>query len=647
MNYAELSLLVVEDDVFQRRLIVSMLRSLGVVSIAEADNGQQALVLVRNASETAIDLVFCDLNMPEMDGLELLRHLSKESVQPIVVIASALNDKLLSSANRMAKTYGIRLQGTIKKPFTLNQLKEVLAQKLQGDKKWQVPESARKFSLDEILQGLNAGQFEPFFQPKVDFRSGRLVGAEALARWVHPELGVIAPYAFIPLLEQRRQIDELTFMMLQKSAEACRELHNQGHVLTISVNLSLASLDEATLAEKIIGIVRQAGMDPNYIVLEITESAAMSDAGHAMENLTRLCMHGFVLSIDDYGTGYSSMQQLTRIAFGELKIDQSFVKDFAENASLRIVVESSIEMAHKLQVKSVAEGVETQQDWDSLKRAGCDTAQGYFIAKPLTRDDFFEFIKSFKPFVTTPSAIAGVQARVNMKILVVDDDDFSRGIVVRVLRDLRFEQTSDVASADAALKLLETQPFDLIITDVDMPVMSGLAFAHLIRTGKTHAKADTRMLVLTGHSSVELLGVAMALDLNGFLIKPVIPAVLDEKIRLAMTEKPHLRQPLAYQSVMTDLSELSCLPHTKKPTVSKAVAIVLDNMPANRSVRPYSRLPLRELCPGMIVREGICTKDGTLLIRAGQVLSEQAINRLNDLSSLLKEPLFAVERAPQ
>lgn len=112
-------------------------------------------------------------------------------------------------------------------------------------------------------------------------------------------------------------------------------------------------------------------------------------------------MKGFTLSIDDYGTGYSSMQQLTRIAFGELKIDQSFVKDFADNEALRIVVESSIDMAHKLLIKSVAEGVETQQDWDMLKSMGCDTAQGYFIAKPMNLVSFIEFCAEYKPADTS------------------------------------------------------------------------------------------------------------------------------------------------------------------------------------------------------------------------------------------------------
>ncbi len=140
---------------------------------------------------------------------------------------------------------------------------------------------------------------------------------------------------------------------------------------------------------------RAGGGDPHHIVLETTESAAMTDVAPALENLARLRMHGFVLSIDDYGTGYASMQQITRIAFSELKIDQSFVKDFASNQALRVIVESSIEMAHKLRVKSVAEGVETQQDWDTLKGMGCDIAQGYFIASPMYLSAFVEFCRGW------------------------------------------------------------------------------------------------------------------------------------------------------------------------------------------------------------------------------------------------------------
>lgn len=398
---AGLTILVVEDDDFQRRIVVNMLRSLGETSIGDASNGQQALRMIREKSGQPMDIAICDLDMPEMDGLEFLRHLGQEHHDVAIILISALDSKLLASAGKIARMYGIRLLGLIEKPLLQEQLKDLLAKYEHVENKWPQANVMAKFTLEEILQGIRAEQFEPFFQPKVDFKTGRLVGAETLARWIHPEQGVILPYAFIPLLEQNRKIDDITFLMLKKSAAACRALQDKGYPYTVSVNLSLVSLDDTALADKITQVVQDAGLDPHHLILEITETAAMTDVAPALENLARLCMKGFTLSIDDYGTGYSSMQQLTRIAFGELKIDQSFVKDFADNEALRIVVESSIDMAHKLLIKSVAEGVETQQDWDMLKSMGCDTAQGYFIAKPMNLVSFIEFCAEYKPADTS------------------------------------------------------------------------------------------------------------------------------------------------------------------------------------------------------------------------------------------------------
>lgn len=397
MKISELNILVVEDDDFQRRMAVKMLHALEVSSITDVGDGKLALEMIRGENNAPVDIVICDLNMPEMDGLEFVRHLGQEHHNISIIIISALGNRLLTSAVRMAKMYGVKLLGAVEKPIMLGQLKELLAKYQRSEDKWQQqPAVTESFALDEILHGIRAKQFEPFFQPKVDLKTGRLVGAEALARWIYPERGVISPYAFIPSLEQSGNIDELTFLMLEKAAAACRSFHDRGHIHSVSVNLSLVSLDDTKVADKITRIVRNAGLDTRYVVLEITETAAMTDVAHALENLARLCMNGFQLSIDDYGTGYSSLQQLTRIAFSELKIDQSFVKDFADNEALRIVVESSIDMAHKLKVKSVAEGVETQQDWDTLKSVGCDTAQGYFIAKPMDMASFLEFCRENK-----------------------------------------------------------------------------------------------------------------------------------------------------------------------------------------------------------------------------------------------------------
>lgn len=393
----DLSVLVVEDDDFQRQMLVKMLRSLGVNSISDASNGQQAIDIIRLEKEKPVDIVLSDLNMPEMDGLEFLRHLGEEAHNVALVIVSALGNKLLAAAASMAKALDIKILNVIEKPILLEQLRESLSRYERTSKARHVPISIPKFALEEIQHGIRAKQFQPYFQPKVELMTGQLVGAEALCRWVHPEHGVISPTAFIPQLEQSGNIDDLTFDMIEQSAAACRSIHDQGHALSMAVNLSAVSLDDTSLADKVVQSVRDAGFHPKHMVLEISETAAMSDVAHSSENLARLCMNGFSLSIDDYGTGYSNMQQLTRIAFSELKIDQSFVRDFSDNHSLRIVVESSLDMARRLRIKSVAEGVETQQDWDALKSVGCDIAQGYFIAKPMELGEFNEFVSTYSP----------------------------------------------------------------------------------------------------------------------------------------------------------------------------------------------------------------------------------------------------------
>ena len=642
MKESELNFLVVEDDDFQRKMIVNMLRALGATSVREAGDGKQALAALHASSDQPVDIIICDMNMPEMDGMEFLRHLGEEHAATAIIILSALDAALLASVGKMSEAYGIKLLGVAAKPITRVQLEKLLSAYARPvSKPQQARPAVRSFSLAEILHGVGAQQFEPFFQPKVDLKTGRVTGAEALARWLHPQHGVIAPYAFIAPLEQAGKMDELTFLMLKKSAAACRALHDQGHPVSISVNLSLTSLADTTLADRITRVVRDAGVDPQHIVLEVTESAAMTDVAPALENLARLRMHGFGLSIDDYGTGYASMQQITRIAFSELKIDQSFVKDFTDNTALRIIVESSINMARKLQVKSVAEGVETQQDWDTLKSMGCDTAQGYFIAKPMDLAAFHEFLANYVPLAANASAL---REQRKIPVLVIEDDEFTRKMILRVLRNLGYTDLSDTDSAESAIKLLEGNTFDLIITDCQMDGMNGLELVKLIRSGQTPALPDTRIMILTAFSKTEVLGVALALDVNGFLVKPIVPAELDSKLANAMSERLRLRPPIAYTCINT---ELNAQPTPATPAGRSAPSITLDK-PRTALIKENERqLPLRELRPGMILAADIRLIDGNLLLSSGYTLSESSINRLKDMEALLRKLMTVRVDEPQ
>lgn len=388
--------MVVEDHDFQRHTVARMLRALGVSEVVEARDGRDALTKLHNLEQ--IDLVVCDLDMPEMDGMEFLRHLGEGHSTASVVICSAQDKTLLSSVEKMAHAYGVKLLGAIEKPITLNSLEALIARRQLDPAQQALTENnPHIFSLDQIFHGQRQQQFEPFFQPKIDLETGMTIGAEALARWRHPDFGLVAPYAFIALLEQNKQLDALTFSMLNLAVQACLEWRALGLDLTVSVNLSLVSLGNTALADQITSVVRSRGLDPHYVILEITETAAMTDIAPALENLTRLRMRGFGLSVDDYGTGFSSLRQLTRVPFTELKIDQGFVTGFSSNPSSRTIVESSVDMASRLGIHSVAEGVETREDFELLKVLGCEIAQGFFISVPLDRQAFHSFI------TTTPA----------------------------------------------------------------------------------------------------------------------------------------------------------------------------------------------------------------------------------------------------
>src|SRR6202035_4323724 len=219
-------------------------------------------------------------------------------------------------------------------------------------------------------------------------------GAEALARWRHPQKGIVAPYAFVGPLEDHNQIDILTWLILSKSVDFCRDWRTcSGLDVSVSVNLSAKSLTDVSLADRVTDLVKGKNLDCRNIILEVTESAATTDVGHSLETLSRLRMKGFGLSIDDYGTGYSSLQPLARIAFTEIKLDQSFIRSAATQQAARIILESTIDMAKKLGIVTVAEGIETEKDWDLLRELGCDLAQGYLIAKPLESSEFLAWAR--------------------------------------------------------------------------------------------------------------------------------------------------------------------------------------------------------------------------------------------------------------
>ena len=247
--------------------------------------------------------------------------------------------------------------------------------------------------LSELVTALEREQFELAFQPKLDLKSGRCISAEALLRWRHPERGMIAPAEFIPFAEQTGFVVRLTRWVIEHACAQHVQWREAGLVLPLSVNVSVRDLEVAGFAGFVATQLQRHGIAPGYLCLEITESAVIDNVSQARKALEKLRRMGIHLSIDDYGTGYASLAYLRALPVREIKIDQSFVHGLASNTGDEIIVRSTIELAHNLGLKVVAEGVETEAALAQLVLLGCDEAQGYYLSRPLSAQDLAVWFK--------------------------------------------------------------------------------------------------------------------------------------------------------------------------------------------------------------------------------------------------------------
>lgn len=383
MDFRTLGVIVVDDHDFQRKVAMSYLSQLGVVNILEGSDGLEALAKI-SAAGWPVDVALCDLDMPGMDGMQFIRHLAEGRRVGSIILLSGLEPQLISSVEKMASLQGLAVLGTIEKPVTPQKISNLLVKFKPALAP--LASVSPSVSVADMEHGLVADEFFAHFQPKVDFKTLKLVGVEALARWKHSDSGLIAPSAFIQLAEKSNLINRITQRMIEISLKQLKDWNDQGFETGMAINLSLSYLGSPGIADQITSEAKRLGLEPRAVTLEVTESLVTSDLGHVLENLARLRMRGFDISIDDYGTGFSSMQQLSRIPFTELKIDQSFVTGATSRPNMRVILESSLQLAQKLGLRSVAEGIEKEEEWALLKSLGCDVAQGYFIARPMPGD---------------------------------------------------------------------------------------------------------------------------------------------------------------------------------------------------------------------------------------------------------------------
>ncbi len=374
-------IMVIDDDEFVLKVMGCMLTDLGYPNFECFDQGAAALAAI-DSGVFSPEVLLLDLNMPSMDGIEVLRALGEQKYPGNLILLSGEDQATLRAAEALARAHKLRVVGAQVKPLSREQLTQLLA---QHSKRADVT-TARlrtRYSSEEVATAIHEGQLVNYYQPKVDAASGRVVGVETLVRWNHPTDGLVGPDQFIPIAEASGLIRELTRTVVMSALTQAKRWQDSGSQLRIAINVSMDDLSSIEFADFLISQSERLQVRPESVMLELTESQLVPNLVAVLDVLTRLRLHRFGLSIDDFGTGHSSLVQLRDLPFDELKIDRSFTHKAWKDQRLHAFFQSSVDLARMLGLSAVAEGVEDAHDLECARSAGCALCQGYFIAKPM------------------------------------------------------------------------------------------------------------------------------------------------------------------------------------------------------------------------------------------------------------------------
>ncbi|WNC71357.1 EAL domain-containing response regulator [Thalassotalea psychrophila] len=386
------NILIIEDDVFQRNLLHRHLAKLTECKIQLSSDGAEALCLLKDSDH---EVVFCDLNLPSIDGVELVRYIAQKKTTASLVLMSSEASEIICSVKTMSENYGFKNVQILEKPMNLTSISAVLND-IKNDLRISDNHSNRQFvfSENELKAAFADEQLVAYFQPQINAESRRVVSAEALVRWHHPEYGLLAPQVFLEQIIKNNLSSKLTYLITEFAIKECKKWHDKGHLISISINVMPSDLMILSFPDHIFKLLENNKLAPHYLTLEVTESEVTNDLAKYLDTLSRLRLKGVNTAIDDFGTGNSSLMQLITSPFSELKIDKSFIHKMFEDKKHMIAVKASISLAKELKLKVVAEGIEENRHAELLRGLGCDILQGYLFSPPLPNNQFCQFIKN-------------------------------------------------------------------------------------------------------------------------------------------------------------------------------------------------------------------------------------------------------------
>jgi EAL domain-containing protein (putative c-di-GMP-specific phosphodiesterase class I) len=340
-----------------------------------------------------------DLNMPQVDGIELLRLLADSGCKAPVLVISGENQRVLAAAERLGAARGLTMANALQKPILLPVLRAALEQVMQ-----------QIITADSVAGAIGAGELLLYYQPKLARCADgtwAVEGAEALMRWHHPALGTVMPADFIPLAADAGLNRSITDLALCEAVEQLGRWRDRGLVLNVAVNMPPDLLTDVDFPDRLLSLLQQHNVEGRYLTLEITEAAAMKRPDTAMDILARLRIKDVEIALDDFGTGYSSLKQLFYMPFSELKIDGSFIIGIETSEEARVMVRTMIQMAHNLNLSVCAEAVQTREALEILEAEGCDKVQGFYFSEPVNAAQFENFVRMWNSLQGTQPVATG------------------------------------------------------------------------------------------------------------------------------------------------------------------------------------------------------------------------------------------------
>ncbi len=385
-EYSNLRVLNVDDQpevlAYHRRI----LQSLGISNVVEAAGGRAAIRLLTDPTNE-FDLIFCDLRMPGLDGVETLRALSYLGVQGGVVILSIEPEEIIAAAGFLAEMHGLHVIGALEKPLTKEKLDPILESLSSVTNRWVDTPRAEPPTAVDIAQGFERGEFTFHFQPLVWFESSALYGVECVLRWKHPVRGLVLPGSFLPAVHRSDALGTvLTDFVLAQGVAFAERWRAGGHEMPVAFNVPGAALGELGFPERLESVAASCHVPHEALRIEVNEQEVVTNPVKILDVATRLRMKRFGVSIDEFGGAEFGLQQLQKSPFTEVKLAPKFVDGCATAPRRQAIIEATIALARNRKMVSVAEGVRNQPDWEFLNTRRCDVAQGNVVVRALPED---------------------------------------------------------------------------------------------------------------------------------------------------------------------------------------------------------------------------------------------------------------------